>query len=168
MKFTKLLLLFCIFATYLTSAQNKEITLEDIWTGTFRTEGMDALHSMKNGQQYSVLNFDRTSGTTSIDVYDYKTLKKWLIGGANRCAPPPPQTPLMGGGQSIFVGGMTDWPFWSPWNKICMEGYHLLILFYLFLRSDLTPQPQLLKLLKMAPNGSKYLEHAPNNYKCSN
>lgn len=76
MKFTKLLLLFCIFATFLTSAQNKEITLEDIWTGAFRTEGMDALHSMKNGQQYSVLNFDRTSGTTSIDVYDYKTLKK--------------------------------------------------------------------------------------------
>lgn len=76
MKFTKLLLLFCIFATFLSSAQNKEITLEDIWTGAFRTEGMDALHSMKNGQQYSVLNFDRTSGTTSIDVYDYKTLKK--------------------------------------------------------------------------------------------
>ena len=76
MKFTKHLLLLCIFATYLTSAQNKEITLEDIWTGAFRTEGMDALHSMKNGQQYSVLNFDRTSGTTSIDVYDYKTLKK--------------------------------------------------------------------------------------------
>lgn len=76
MKFTKPLLLFCIFATFLTSAQNKEITLEDIWTGAFRTEGMDALHSMKNGQQYSVLNFDRTSGTTSIDVYDYKTLKK--------------------------------------------------------------------------------------------
>ncbi|WP_417867111.1 S9 family peptidase [Xanthomarina gelatinilytica] len=76
MKFTKLLLLFCIFATFLTSAQNKEITLEDIWTGAFRTEGMDALHSMKNGQQYSVLNFDRTAGTTSIDVYDYKTLKK--------------------------------------------------------------------------------------------
>ncbi|HAI18625.1 MAG TPA: S9 family peptidase [Xanthomarina gelatinilytica] len=68
--------MFCIFATFLTSAQNKEITLEDIWTGAFRTEGMDALHSMKNGQQYSVLNFDRTSGTTSIDVYDYKTLKK--------------------------------------------------------------------------------------------
>ena len=76
MKFTKHLLLLCIFATYLTSAQNKDITLEDIWTGTFRTEGMDALHSMKNGQQYSVLNFDRTAGTTSIDVYDYKTLKK--------------------------------------------------------------------------------------------
>jgi dipeptidyl-peptidase-4 len=76
MKFTKLLLLLCFFATFLTSAQNKEITLEEIWTGTFRTEGMDALHSMKNGQQYSVLNVDRTTGATSIDVYDYKTLEK--------------------------------------------------------------------------------------------
>ncbi|HLV39680.1 S9 family peptidase [Xanthomarina sp.] len=70
------LLLFCFLATLLTSAQNKEITLEEIWNGTFRTEGMDALHSMKNGQQYSVLDFDRSSGVTAIDVYDYKTLKK--------------------------------------------------------------------------------------------
>ncbi|PWI30853.1 S9 family peptidase [Flavobacteriaceae bacterium LYZ1037] len=76
MKFTKHLLLFCFFATLLASAQNKEISLEEIWDGTFRTERMDALHSMKNGQQYSVLDFDRASGTTSIDVYDYKTLKK--------------------------------------------------------------------------------------------
>ncbi|TYA53137.1 S9 family peptidase [Formosa maritima] len=76
MKLSKHLLLFCFLATLFTSAQNKEITLEDIWNGTFRTEGMDALHSMKNGQQYSVLNFDRESGTTSIDVYDYKTLEK--------------------------------------------------------------------------------------------
>jgi len=70
------LFLFCFLATLLTSAQNKEITLEEIWNGTFRTEGMDTLHSMKNGQQYSVLDFDRSSGVTAIDVYDYKTLKK--------------------------------------------------------------------------------------------
>ena len=76
MKFTKHLLLICLLATFLTSAQNKEISLEDIWSGTFRTERMDALHSMENGQQYSVLNFDRSSGLTTIDVYDYKTLNK--------------------------------------------------------------------------------------------
>ena len=58
------------------TAQNQKITLEEIWGGAFRTEGMDALHSMKNGQQYSVLNFDRNSRTTSIDKYDYKTLEK--------------------------------------------------------------------------------------------
>ncbi|GAL69016.1 dipeptidyl peptidase IV [Jejuia pallidilutea] len=37
---------------------------------------MDALHSMKNGQQYSVLNFDRATRSTAIDIYDYKTQKK--------------------------------------------------------------------------------------------
>ncbi|MFD2917510.1 S9 family peptidase [Psychroserpens luteus] len=62
------------FITALTSAQNKEITLEEIWDGTFRTERMDALHSMKNGQQYSVLNYEK--GGTQIDIYNYKTLNK--------------------------------------------------------------------------------------------
>lgn len=62
--------------TTLLTAQNKEITLESIWNGTFRTQRMDALHSMKNGQQYSVLNFDRTSRASTVDVYDYKTLEK--------------------------------------------------------------------------------------------
>ena len=62
--------------TSLIYCQDKQITLEDIWSGAFRTEGMQALHSMKNGKQYSVLNFDRQSRTTTIDIYDYKTLKK--------------------------------------------------------------------------------------------
>jgi len=73
----KLSLYVCLFITTILSAQTKEITLEDIWKdGTFRTERMDVLHSMKNGQQYSVLNFDRETRSTFIDIYDYKTLKK--------------------------------------------------------------------------------------------
>lgn len=76
MKLFKYVLLVSFITTSLLQAQNKEITLEDIWDGTFRTERLDALHSMKNGQQYSVLNFDRTSGSTAIDVYDYKSLEK--------------------------------------------------------------------------------------------
>jgi dipeptidyl-peptidase-4 len=60
----------------LVSAQQKQITLEDIWGGAFRTQGMQSLHSMANGQQYSVLNYDRNSRSTSIDIYDYKTLEK--------------------------------------------------------------------------------------------
>ena len=62
--------------TSLIYCQNKQITLQDIWSGAFRTEGMQALHSMKNGKQYSVLNYDRQNGITSIDIYDYKTLEK--------------------------------------------------------------------------------------------
>jgi len=62
--------------TTLVYCQDKQISLEDIWSGSFRTEGMQALHSMNNGKQYSVLNFDRQNGTSTIDIYDYKTLKK--------------------------------------------------------------------------------------------
>ncbi|MDX1773932.1 S9 family peptidase [Oceanihabitans sediminis] len=70
-----LLSIFLVIALSST-AQTKEISLEEIWNGAFRTERLDVLHSMKNGQEYSVLNFDRVSKSTSIDVYDYKTLSK--------------------------------------------------------------------------------------------
>ncbi|MEQ3665831.1 MULTISPECIES: S9 family peptidase [unclassified Olleya] len=76
MKILRILSLFCFLASTFLTAQNKEFTLDEIWSGTFRTEGLDALHSMSNGQQYSVLNFDRASATTTIDIYDYKTLEK--------------------------------------------------------------------------------------------
>ncbi|MUU78837.1 S9 family peptidase [Winogradskyella endarachnes] len=62
--------------TTLVFSQQKQITLQDIWTGEFRTEGMQALHSMANGNQYSVLNFNRQDRTSTIDIYDYKTLEK--------------------------------------------------------------------------------------------
>jgi dipeptidyl-peptidase-4 len=76
MKILRILSLFCFLASTFLTAQNKEFTLDEIWSGTFRTEGLEALHSMNNGQQYSVLNFDRASGATTIDIYDYKTLEK--------------------------------------------------------------------------------------------
>ncbi|WP_242202244.1 S9 family peptidase [Aestuariivivens insulae] len=76
MKYFRFSLIICFFLTTILSAQNKTIDIKDIWNGTFRTEGMDVLHSMKNGQQYSVLNFDRATRSTSVDIYDYKTLSK--------------------------------------------------------------------------------------------
>ncbi|WP_298554662.1 S9 family peptidase [uncultured Algibacter sp.] len=77
MKHIKFSFYVCFFVTIFLSAQSNKITLEDIWKdGTFRTERMDVLHSMNNGQQYSVLNFNRESKSTSIDIYDYKTLEK--------------------------------------------------------------------------------------------
>ncbi|MGB5419286.1 S9 family peptidase [Algibacter sp.] len=77
MKHIKFFLLISLFVTTILAAQTETITLEDIWKdGTFRTERMDALHSMANGQEYSVLNFDRETKSTSIDIYDYKTLEK--------------------------------------------------------------------------------------------
>ncbi|MBD0825311.1 S9 family peptidase [Aestuariibaculum marinum] len=76
MKYLQLSFCVCVLFVASLTAQNKQITLEEIWNGTFRTERMDVLHSMANGQQYSVFNFDRSTRSTSIDIYDYKTLEK--------------------------------------------------------------------------------------------
>lgn len=51
------------------SAQQK-ITLEEIWGGAFRTQGMQELQAMKNTNEYTVLN------RNSIDLYDFATLEK--------------------------------------------------------------------------------------------
>ena len=67
-----LLLLFLSFSVF---AQQK-ITIEEIYSGAFRAKGMDELQSMKNSNQYTVLNFDRGTRTTQIDLYDFATLKK--------------------------------------------------------------------------------------------
>ena len=72
----KYALLVYLFITSIITAQDQPIAIQDIWNGTFRTETMDVLHSMKNGQQYAVLNFDRSTRSTSVDIYDYKTLSK--------------------------------------------------------------------------------------------
>ena len=56
-------------------AQQK-ISVEEIYTGTFRAQAMDELFAMKNTNQYTVLNFDRTSRSMQIDLYDFATLKK--------------------------------------------------------------------------------------------
>ena len=58
------------------NAQEKQVTLEEIWGGEFRGEYMDALHSMTDGEHYSVLDFDRASRSTSVNKYNYKTLQK--------------------------------------------------------------------------------------------
>ena len=70
-----LLLLFVSLLTT-TFAQQKKITVEEIYKGAYRTSGMEALRSMNNGTQYTVLNFNRSDKTTSIDKFDYKTLQK--------------------------------------------------------------------------------------------
>jgi len=56
------------------TAQQKAITLEEIWGGAFRTEGINSLRSMNNGRQYTVLNFE--NGQSQIDRYEYKGLAK--------------------------------------------------------------------------------------------
>src|SRR5690554_2667622 len=67
----KILFLFFFISVSLT-AQEK-ITLEQIWSGYFRTQQMQELQALKNYNEYTVLN------RNSIDLYDFATLEKKKI-----------------------------------------------------------------------------------------
>ena len=75
MKKISLAVLFFVVSSLSVTAQQK-ISLEEIWSGAFRTKGMDELQAMKNTNQYTVLNFDRSSRSSQIDLYDFATLDK--------------------------------------------------------------------------------------------
>jgi dipeptidyl-peptidase 4 len=70
-KITALLFFLCV-----TVFGQQKITVDDIFTGAFRAKGMDELQSLKNTNQYTVLNYDRASRSMQIDLYDFATLKK--------------------------------------------------------------------------------------------
>ncbi len=73
--YSKRIIALFLFVCFTVVGQQK-ITIDEIYKGTFRTKGMDALQSLKNTNQYTVLNFDRQSRSTTIDLYDFATLKK--------------------------------------------------------------------------------------------
>ncbi|AXG73356.1 S9 family peptidase [Flavobacterium arcticum] len=68
--------LFIFLLTTISVVAQQKITLEQIWSGAFRTQGMDELHAMKNTNQYTVLDIDWNAGTAQIDLYDFATLNK--------------------------------------------------------------------------------------------
>lgn len=76
MKLYKYVLLLLWFGTIPVLAQDKEITLEEIYDGTFSQQRMESLRSLNNGTEYMVVNHDRNAGTSSIDIYDYKSGEK--------------------------------------------------------------------------------------------
>ncbi len=57
-------------------AQKKQIALEEIWGGEFRTESLVRLQSLDNGKEYVVLNYDRKTRVSTVDVFDYATSQK--------------------------------------------------------------------------------------------
>jgi len=73
--YVPLLTLFLVVSNSIQS-QQKQITLEDIWGGTFRTERLDVLRSLKNGKEYAVLNYNRAESASTVDVYDYVSGEK--------------------------------------------------------------------------------------------
>jgi dipeptidyl-peptidase-4 len=64
------------FVLTLSVYSQQKITVEEIYSGAFRTKGMDEFQSMKNTNQYTVLNFDAASRSMQIDLFDFATLKK--------------------------------------------------------------------------------------------
>lgn len=66
------LLILSSFSVFV-NAQNQQITIEDVFGSTFRTRGMDALHSLNNGTQYTVLQHNRKNNSVSVEMYNYAT-----------------------------------------------------------------------------------------------
>jgi len=72
---SKLSIVLFLLGCFSAVAQQK-LTVEEIYSGAFRPETMDELFAMKNTNQYAVLNFDRATRSSQIDLYDFATLKK--------------------------------------------------------------------------------------------
>tara|TARA_B100001146_G_scaffold213216_1_gene213422 strand:- start:67245 stop:69422 length:2178 start_codon:yes stop_codon:yes gene_type:complete len=58
------------------TAQQKQITLEEIWGGAFSTESLRSIRSLDNGKEYSVLSYDRDANGFVVDVYNYESGEK--------------------------------------------------------------------------------------------
>ncbi|WP_139955742.1 S9 family peptidase [Flavicella sediminum] len=70
----KLLSLILLFPLLFT-AQKKQITLEEIWSGQFREQTMRSFNPLNN-DSYSLLNFQKETQSTSIDIYNYVSQEK--------------------------------------------------------------------------------------------
>lgn len=55
--------------------QQKQLRMEEIWDGTFQTKSLFRLHSLNNGNEYTVMQYDANRNST-IDVYRYDTGEK--------------------------------------------------------------------------------------------
>lgn len=74
MNFRAISFLFLLISSSLV-AQDK-LTLAHIWSGVFRTQDMQELQAMQNTNQYTVLEYKRSTRAFEIDLYDFKTLNK--------------------------------------------------------------------------------------------
>ncbi|MDT8347481.1 MAG: S9 family peptidase, partial [Flavobacteriaceae bacterium] len=49
----------------------KNISVEEVWNGTFRQERLQALQSLKDGKTYIVQRYDRANETMLVEAFDY-------------------------------------------------------------------------------------------------
>ncbi len=73
--YTKTFSVLFLFLVFTVAGQQK-VSVEAIYSGVFREKEMFELQSLKNTNQYTVLNFDYDSRSMQIDLYDFATLKK--------------------------------------------------------------------------------------------
>jgi dipeptidyl-peptidase 4 len=83
-----------IFGTSLISAQNKELTLEELMSGTFYPDGMQEIRSMADGGYFTLLESDASGYNTALTQYDYATGNK--IGALMHCSDFPELTSISG------------------------------------------------------------------------
>lgn len=76
MKYSIQFFLLLILTSSLSFAQQKSVSVDEIYDGTFGTKGMDVLRSRNNGTQYTLLNYDGSTKSQTIDLYDYESLNK--------------------------------------------------------------------------------------------
>ncbi len=74
MNSNKITFLFLLF--FVCALGQQKITVDAIYNGEFRAKGMDELQSLKNTNQYTVLNFDQQTRSLQIDLFDFASLKK--------------------------------------------------------------------------------------------
>lgn len=63
-------------APLVTTQAQQKIEVSTIWDGTFRTNQLNALNTLHTKNQYSVLDYNRNTGTFTIDAFDFTTLEK--------------------------------------------------------------------------------------------
>ena len=73
MKRLRLLLLFISISAF---GQQKQITINHIWKGTFRPDYLYGLQAMPKSDQYSKIDVNREERTYEIGIYDYPTQQK--------------------------------------------------------------------------------------------
>jgi len=154
---TIILLASCKTNTIVTNntAQLKEITLNEIWDGTFSPERMNALNAM-NGDFYSLLNWD-TSGNTTVDKYSYKTLEKveTIVNSANLSGLNNFSSYTFNKEESSLILG-------TNFNKIYRRSYTGTFYYYSIASKKLTLIGEDIQEPRFSPDGKK-IAYAKNN-----
>ena len=75
MKYHFTTLILCILSTTLSFAQ-KQLTLEELWSGAYQSTSMQAVNALKNSNQYARIELNSQNKSQEINLYDFKTLEK--------------------------------------------------------------------------------------------